>query len=115
MHVIDSSGWVEYFVNGSNADLFASPIQDRENLLVPTICLYEVFKRVLLEFGEDKALEIAGEMLSGVVVDLDRDIAIHAAQISLGSKLAMAQTVSSLPLRANIMPRSGLRMCISKT
>ncbi len=93
MHVIDSSGWVEYLVNGTNADFFASPIQDRENLIIPTICLYEVFKRVLSEFGEDKALETVGEMLSGIVVELDRDIAIRAAQISLESKLAMADSI----------------------
>ena len=100
MHVIDSSGWVEYFVNGTNADFFASPIQDRENLIIPTICLYEVFKRVLSEFGEDKALETVGEMLSGIVVELDRDIAIRAAQISLESKLAMADSIILATARA---------------
>jgi predicted nucleic acid-binding protein len=93
MNVIDSSGWVEYFVNGPNAHFFASPIEDRENLIVPTICLYEVFKRVLLEFGEDRALETAGEMLSGIVMELDRDIAIHAAQISIEFRLAMADSI----------------------
>ena len=101
MHVVDSSGWVEYFVNGPNAGFFASPIRDIENLIVPTICLYEVFKRVLLEYGEDKALETIGEMLSGIVIDLHRDIAIHAAQISLESKLAMADSIILATARAN--------------
>lgn len=100
MHVIDSSGWVEYFVNGANANFFASSIQDRENLIIPTICLYEVFKRVLSEFGEDKALETVGEMLSGIVVELDCDIAIRAAQISLESKLAMADSIILATARA---------------
>ena len=93
MNVVDSSGWVEYFVNGSNASFFAPPIEDRENLVVPTICLYEVFKRVLSEFNEDRALETVGEMLTGVVVELDRNIAIHAAQTSIKFKLAMADSV----------------------
>jgi toxin FitB len=93
MNVIDSSGWVEYFVNGANAGFFAPPIEDRENLIVPTICLYEVFKRVLLEFDEDKALETVGEMLTGIVVELDRNIAIHAAQTSIKFKLAMADSI----------------------
>jgi predicted nucleic acid-binding protein len=93
MNVVDSSGWIEYFINGANADLFASPIQDSENLIVPTICLYEVFKRVLLTLGEDKALKTIGQMSSGIVVDLNRNIAMQAAQISLEIKLAMADSI----------------------
>lgn len=93
MNVIDSSGWVEYFVNGPNARFFAAPIEDRENLIVPTVCIYEVFKRVLSEFNEDRALETAGEMLTGIVVELDRNIAIHAAQASIRFKLAMADSI----------------------
>jgi predicted nucleic acid-binding protein len=101
MNVIDSSGWVEYFVNGPNARFFAPPIEDRENLIVPTICLYEVFKRVLSEFGEDKALETIGEMLSGTVIDLDRDIAIHAAHTSIELRLAMADSIIFATARRN--------------
>jgi len=93
MNVVDSSGWIEYFINGANADLFASPIQDSENLIVPTICLYEVFKRVLLKLGDDRALKIIGQMSLGTVVDLDRNIAMQAAQISLEIKLAMADNI----------------------
>ena len=62
MNVVDSSGWIEYFVNGKNANFFNSPIRDTNNLLVPTICLYEVFKRILLELGEDEALQVTGIM-----------------------------------------------------
>jgi predicted nucleic acid-binding protein len=101
MNVIDSSGWVEYFVNGPNASLFAPPIEDRDNLIVPTICLYEVFKRVLLEFDEDRALETVGEMLTGTVVELDRNIAIHAAQTSTKLKLAMADSIIFATARAH--------------
>lgn len=101
MNVIDSSGWVEYFVNGPNARFFASPIEDGENLIVPTICLYEVFKRVLLEFGEDKALETIGEMFSGRVMDLDRDTAIRAAQTSIELRLAMADSIIFATARIN--------------
>jgi predicted nucleic acid-binding protein len=93
MNVIDSSGWVEYFVNGPNASFFAPPIEDRENLIVPTVCLYEVVKRVLTEFDEDRALETAGEMLTGTIVELDRDIAIQAAQTSIKFRLAMADSI----------------------
>jgi len=93
MNVVDSSGWIEYFINGPNADLFASPIQDTENLIVPTICLYDVFKRVLLVLGDDKALKTIGQMSLGTFKVLDRNIAMRAAQISLEIKLAMADSI----------------------
>ena len=93
MNVVDSSGWIEYFINGANADSFASAVQDTENLIVPTICLYEVFKRVLLVLGDDKALKTIGQMSLGTVVDPDRNMAMRAAQISLDTKLAMADSI----------------------
>jgi len=93
MNVVDSSGWIEYFINGANAGTFASPIRDTENLIVPTICIYEVFKRVLLDLGDNKALKTIGQMSLGATVDLDRNIAMRAAQISLKTKLAMADSI----------------------
>jgi predicted nucleic acid-binding protein len=80
-------------MNGVNAGYFASPIRDTENLIVPTICIYEVFKRVLLELGDNKALKTIGQMSLGAAVDLDRKIAMRAAQISLETKLAMADSI----------------------
>jgi toxin FitB len=101
MNVVDSSGWIEYFVNGKNASFFNSPIRNTNNLLVPTICLYEVFKRILLELGEDEALQVIGIMSLGTVVELNRDIAIHAANTSLELKLAMANSIILATARAN--------------
>jgi hypothetical protein len=48
MNVVDSSGWLEYLSDGANADFFAPAIRDVENLVTPTIFIYEVFKRVLI-------------------------------------------------------------------
>ncbi|MDI6770138.1 MAG: type II toxin-antitoxin system VapC family toxin [Anaerolineales bacterium] len=93
MNVIDSSGWIEYVTDEDNADFFDPPINDTENLLVPTICLYEVFKCVLREFGEERALDAMGLMTLGQVIDLDRQAAINAAQISLDLKLGMADSI----------------------
>lgn len=101
MNVVDSSGWIEFFVNGANAGVFANPIRDSENLIVPSICLYEVFKRVLTELDEDEALKAIGQMSLGRIVELDRNIAIHAAQISLELKLAMADTIILATTRLN--------------
>lgn len=92
MNLIDSSGWIEYITGGKNAGFFDQPINDTENLLVPVVCIYEVFKRVLREFGEERALETAGVMTLGQVIDQDRQTAISAAQISLELKLAMADS-----------------------
>jgi len=93
MNVVDSSGWLEYFAEGANADFFIPPIQDPEQLIVPTICIYEVFKRLLAEGDEDAALLAVGLMSHGREVELDRHIAIEAAQISRELKLAMADSI----------------------
>ena len=70
MNVVDLSGWIEYASDEENADFFEHPINDRDNLLVPTVCIYEVFKRVLREFGEERALEVIGQMSLGEIVEL---------------------------------------------
>lgn len=93
MNVVDSSGWLEYFSDGPNADFFATPIRKTDTLIVPTICLYEVFKRVLMLLGEEQALNALGVMSAGIVVDLDRKIAIDAATLSIELKLAMADSL----------------------
>ncbi|MBM3125111.1 MAG: type II toxin-antitoxin system VapC family toxin, partial [Chloroflexi bacterium] len=60
MNVVDSSGWIEYFTRGENAHFFIPPVRDLDNLLVPAICIYEVFKRLLEERDEDAALLSVG-------------------------------------------------------
>jgi predicted nucleic acid-binding protein len=93
MNVVDSSGWIEYFTEGGNVDFFSKPIRDVDNLIVPTICIYEVFKRLLAERDEDSALLSVGLMLHGREAAPDRNIAIEAAQISRELKLAMADSL----------------------
>ena len=93
MNVMDSSGWLEYFADGPNADFFAPAIENLEELLVPTISLYEVFKRVLQQRGEEKALEAVAVMMQGQVVELDSSIVISAAKISDELKIPMADSM----------------------
>jgi len=93
MNIVDSSGWVEYLTKGANGPVFQPVVQDTKNLLVPTISIYEVFKRVLLETDAETALQITGVMSLGQEVTLDREIAIEAAQISVKLKLAMADSI----------------------
>ncbi len=101
MNVVDSSGWIEYFAEGRNADFFSPPILDVDNLLVPTICIYEVFRRLLAERDEDSALLSVGVMSHGREVELNRNIAIDAAQISRELKLAMADSIILATARAH--------------
>ncbi|MCK7473317.1 MAG: hypothetical protein MZV49_06830 [Rhodopseudomonas palustris] len=54
MNVVDSSAWLEYFANGPNASFFTPPIEDLERLIVPSVTIYEVFKRVLQQRDEGK-------------------------------------------------------------
>ena len=101
MHVVDSSGWLEYLIDGKNADFFAPLIHDSDHLVTPSICIYEVCKRVLLQFGEDRALDIIGSMENGLIVDINRQIAIDAALISNNLKLAMADSLILATARAH--------------
>jgi len=93
MNVVDSSGWLEYFANGNNADFFSSPIEDPGRLLVPTISLYEIFKRILQQRGETEALRAIAFMQSGETIDLSSPVALHAARISHELRIPMADSV----------------------
>ena len=62
MNVVDSSGWLEYFADGSNADFFALAIERVSELVVPSISIYEVFKKVLQERGESEGFQAVATM-----------------------------------------------------
>ena len=93
MNVVDSSGWLEYYADGPNADFFAPAIERTSELVVPTLSLYEVFKRVFQQRGEGDALQAVAVMIQGAVVDLDADLALSAAKLSIDLKLPMADSV----------------------
>jgi len=101
MNVVDSSAWLEYFADGPNADMFAAPIEDVDQLIVPTICLYEVFKSVLRQRGESDALSAVALMRQGHVVDLTERVALAAADLSLQTKLPMADSIILATARLN--------------
>jgi predicted nucleic acid-binding protein len=93
VNVFDSSGWLEYFADGPNASVFAKPIEATQSLLVPTLSLYEVFKRILQQRGEDLALQAIAVMEQGRIVDLDRSLALAAAQLSIELRLPLADSI----------------------
>lgn len=93
MNVVDSSAWLEYFANGPNASFFAKPIEQIDKLIVPSLSLFEVFKRVLQQRDENNALQAVMVMQQGVVVDLDASLALSAARLSIEHKLPLADSV----------------------
>lgn len=101
MNLVDSSGWLEYFADGTNADFFAPAIEKVEDLLVPAVCLLEVFKRVMQQRGEDAALQAVALMQQGRVVDLDASLALSAARLGIEHKLPLADSVILATAQAN--------------
>ena len=100
MNVVDSSGWLEYFADAPNADFFAPAIENASELVVPSLSIYEVFKRVLQQRGEDDALQAVGVMAQGLIVDLNMEIAINAAKISVELRWPMADSIILATARA---------------
>ena len=92
MNLVDTSGWIEYFFEGKNAFHFAEPIEDTINLIVPVVCLYEVFKKVNQIADKAKALRAVAQMKQGQIIELNEEIALKAALISLRNKLPMADS-----------------------
>jgi predicted nucleic acid-binding protein len=101
MNIVDSSGWLEYFAEGENASFFAPIIEDTGRLIVPVICIYEVFKRLITQRGENTALVHIGDMHHGQIADLTDVIALRAAKISTDQKIAMAGSILLATARAN--------------
>ncbi|MDO8880316.1 MAG: type II toxin-antitoxin system VapC family toxin [Coriobacteriia bacterium] len=100
MNVVDSSAWLEYFAAGPNAEFFAAAIEATDDLVVPSITLYEVFKRVAHQRGESEALAAVAQMQQGNVVELSSSLALDSARTSLDLKLPMADSVILATARA---------------
>ena len=100
MNLVDSSGWLEYFADRPNARFFAPAIEAVAELVVPTVSVYEVFKRVLQQRGEGAALQVAALMQQGQVVELTAPIALSAARISTDRKIPVADSLILATARA---------------
>lgn len=101
MNVVDSSGWLEYFSGGKSAGRFAAPLKDPDRLVVPGITVYEMFKVMLRESGQDAALQGVAAMQRGNPVDLDSQLTMSAASLSLEHGLPMADSIILATARAN--------------
>ncbi len=101
MNVVDSSAWLEYLADGPNAEYFSAPLVDTDNLIVPTVCIYEVFKAVFRQRGEDAALQTVALMKQGITINLSDDLALQAAKISLKYQIPMADSIILATARAH--------------
>lgn len=93
MNLVDSCGWLEYFADGGNADFFAPAIEATDQLLVPSLCLFEVAKRIQQQRSEHEALRAAALMRQGRLVALDDSLALSAASLSCRTRLALADSI----------------------
>jgi toxin FitB len=93
VNVVDSSAWLEYFADGPNAAEFADAIESPADLVVPTLTLLGVFKRVHQLKGESAALDAIAVMLQGRVLELSPSLALDAARLSLQTGFAMADSM----------------------
>ena len=101
MNVVDSSAWLEYFADGPNADVFAEPIESPEDLVVPAISVFEVYKRVAQQRGERVALGYVGVLLRSPVVDVTAELSVEAARLGLRLGLPMADSLILATARAH--------------
>lgn len=93
MNLVDSSGWLEYFTNGKNADRFAAAIEDTERLIVSSLNIYEVFKKVIGQKDENAALEAMAMMQQAKVQEVTSSIAMQGAKFSYLFKMPLADSI----------------------
>ena len=93
MNIVDTSGWLEYFADSPLAENYAAAIENTDDLLVPSIVLYEVFKKISLAFDENKAFQAIAQLKQGRVLAVDEAIALYAGKVSIEKKLPMADAL----------------------
>jgi predicted nucleic acid-binding protein len=101
MNVVDSSGWLEYFVDGPGSDIYAPVVEAMDELIVPQICLLEVARVVLRERGEHAALQALAVMEQGEVIALSTSLMLQAAHLGVLHKLPLADSVILATARAH--------------
>jgi toxin FitB len=93
MNLVDSSAWIEYFIGSELSLNFVEVIENFEELIVPGIVIFEVYKYILRERNEDYANEAYNFMLNGKIIPLTAKISKNAASMSIKHKLPMADSI----------------------
>jgi predicted nucleic acid-binding protein len=90
MNIIDSSFWLEYFAGTKAGDIISDIIEETNQLIVPTITIYEVFKKLMLERNEDDALLAIGHMKQGKIVNLTDELSLDLFDNSVSCLTVLA-------------------------
>lgn len=93
LNIVDSSAWLAYLAEESGAHHFSAAIENAAALIVPVVCLLEVFKFVAKQRGEGDALQVAALMQQGRVVDVDAPLALAAAKAAFDYQLPLADSL----------------------
>ena len=94
MNVVDSSAWLEYFAGGPNADFFGPAIESHGELVVPSICVTEVFRRIMQQVDDEAAMRATAAMQRhGAVVDLNAALAREAGRVGVELRLPLADSI----------------------
>jgi toxin FitB len=101
MNLVDSSGWLEYLADSKNAKLFAPAIEKTDELIVSTINIYEVYKKILLEKDENSAIQVIGLMQQAKVIVVNSSIAVQAAKLSYEQKIPMSDSIIYITAKQN--------------
>jgi toxin FitB len=92
-NVVDSSAWLSYLADEPGAAHFSAAIEDSGNLVVPTVCVLEVFKVIARQRGDGDALQAAALMQQARVIDLDANLALIAAKAGIDHRLPLADSI----------------------
>jgi len=98
--VVDSLGWIEFFTDGPKADAYARYLKDLQNVATPAVVVYEVYRKIRRERGEEMAKLCVAQMQKTRGIPIDQDLALRAADLSLEFSLAMADSFVLAAARA---------------
>lgn len=101
MNLVDTSGWLEYLADTKNAKNFAEAIEKTDELIVSSINIYEIYKKILKEKDENTAIQIIGLMKQSKVVDVTSSIAVQAAKLSYEKNIPMADSMIYITAKEN--------------
>ncbi|MFA6548503.1 MAG: type II toxin-antitoxin system VapC family toxin [Candidatus Margulisiibacteriota bacterium] len=93
MILVDSCGWLEYFSGSALASTYYQYLKRPKEIITPTIVLYEIYKKIKKDFGEEDALLAASQTGETIIVPLTESIALTAADYSLELKIPMADAI----------------------
>ena len=93
MNQVDSSAYLEYFQDAPNAEIFAPIIENVAEVIVSSISIYEVFKKMKNDLGLVPAEEAVMHMKQSKMIDFDFELALIAARFSTQYKLPMADSM----------------------